>query len=137
VTPADHDPLPTTASASGPRILVVDDEARNRQLVDVILAPEGYRLEAVASGAEALAAVAREAPDLILLDIMMPGMDGYRVLTALKGNEATKQIPVVLVSALDDANTQTHGKNLGADAFLAKPVSRAHLSGLVRGLLRL
>lgn len=129
-------PTPSTV-ATGPRILIVDDETRNRQLAEVMLAPEGYRVMSVATGAEALAAVAHDAPDLILLDIMMPGMDGYRVLTALKASDATKAIPVVLVSALDDASSQAHGRNLGAAAFLVKPISRADLSGIVKRLLRL
>lgn len=129
-------PTTTSTHAVGPRILVVDEEPRNRHLIEVILVSEGYRLISVASGAEALAAVAHDAPDLILLDIMMPGINGYRVLSALKGSDVTAHIPVVLVSALDDASSQAHGLNLGADAFLTKPVSRANLSEIVKQLLQ-
>ena len=127
---------PVVHAATGPRVLVVDDETRNRQLIEVILGPEGYRLLSAASGTEALAAAAEHRPDLILLDIMMPGIDGYRVLSALKADEVTKAIPVVLVSALTDASTQAHARNLGADGFLTKPFSHADLRGLVGRLLK-
>jgi CheY-like chemotaxis protein len=120
---------------TGARILIVDDERKNRQLVEVILGAEGYQLESAASGDEALAIVAARPPDLVLLDVMMPGMDGYKVAAKLKGNDATRHIPVVLLSALTDQNSQTHGLNIGADAFLAKPVNRAELTALMEKLL--
>jgi CheY-like chemotaxis protein len=117
------------------RILIVDDERMNRQVLEVMLGGGGYEIETADSGDEALAAVAKRAPDLILLDIMMPGMDGYRVATKLKTSETTGHIPVILVSALDDRNSRTHGLNVGADGFLTKPVNRADLLALVEVLV--
>ena len=75
------------------RVLIVDDERHNRQLMEVMLTPEGLLLQTAASGEEALAMVTREPPDLILLDIMMPGVDGYQVVARIKGNVATKTFP--------------------------------------------
>jgi len=79
------------------RILIVDDERLNRQLLEVMLAPEGFHFTSAASGEEALASVAQHPPDLILLDILMPGLDGYQVAGKIKGNLATKNIPVIMV----------------------------------------
>ena len=119
------------------RILVVDDERRNRQLLEVMLAPEGYLLQTAGGGEEALAMVARELPDLILLDIMMPGMDGYEVARRIKGDPATRNIPVIMITALDDRNARMLGLGAGAEDFLTKPVDRAELCVRVRNLLRL
>jgi two-component system, cell cycle sensor histidine kinase and response regulator CckA len=120
-----------------PRILIVDDERHNRELLEVMLTPEGFLLETAASGKEALAIVAQEPPDLILLDVMMPGMDGYQVTAEIKGNRVTSNIPVILVTALDDRNAKLLGLNAGAEDFLSKPVDHAELSVRVRNLLRL
>jgi two-component system, sensor histidine kinase and response regulator len=119
------------------RVLIVDDERHNRQLLEVMLKPEGFLLESAASGEEALAMVAQHPPDLILLDIMMPGMDGYQVASTIKGNLATKNIPVIMVTALGDFNARMLGLNAGAEDFLTKPVERAELCVRVRNLLRL
>ena len=119
------------------RILIVDDERRNRQLLEVMLAPEGYLLQTAGGGEEALAVVARQPPDLILLDIMMPGMDGYEVARRIKGDPATKNIPVIMITALDDRNARMLGLGAGAEDFLTKPVDRAELCVRVRNLLRL
>ena len=119
------------------RILIVDDERHNRQLLEVMLTPEGFLLLTAASGEEALAMVAQQPPDLILLDIMMPGMDGYQVAAKIKGNLATKNIPVIMVTALDDRNARMLGLSAGAEDFLTKPVDRAELCVRVRNLLRL
>jgi DNA-binding response OmpR family regulator len=117
-------------------VLIVDDERKNRQLLEVMLEPEGYVLASAESGEGALAAVAQDPPDLILLDIMMPGMNGYVVAARLKGDPTTSGIPIILLSALDDRNSRTHGLNAGADDFIAKPVDRVDLCARVRGLLR-
>jgi PAS domain S-box-containing protein len=119
------------------RVLIVDDERHNRELLEVMLAPEGFHLLTAASGEETLAMVAQQRPDLILLDIMMPGMDGYQVAVTLKGNLATKNIPIIMVTALDDRNARMLGLNAGAEEFLTKPVDRAELCVRVRNLLRL
>ena len=119
------------------RILIVDDELHNRQLLEVMLAPEGLLLQTAASGEEALAKIAQHPPDLILLDIMMPGMDGYEVVAKIKGDAATKNIPVIMVSALDGRDARLQGLSAGAEEFLTKPVDRVDLCVRVRNLLRL
>jgi len=119
------------------RILIVDDERHNRQLLEVMLKPEGFVLLSAASGEEALALVEREPPDLILLDIMMPGMDGYQVTGKIKGNLHTKNIPVIIVTALDDRDARMLALGAGAEDCLTKPVDRAELCMRVRNLLRL
>jgi len=118
------------------RVLIVDDEPHNRQLLEVMLAG-GYLLQTAASGEEALAIVAHQAPDLILLDVMMPGMDGYEVTSKIKGDPATRNIPVIIITALDDRDARMRGLNAGAEDFLSKPVDRAELSVRVRNLVRL
>ena len=115
----------------------MDDERHNRQLLEVMLAPEGFLLQTAASGEEALAMVAQQPPDLILLDIMMPGMDGYEVTATIKGNLATRNIPIIMITALDDRDARMLGLNAGAEDFLTKPVDRAELCVRVRNLLRL
>ncbi|MDP9201397.1 MAG: response regulator [Gemmatimonadota bacterium] len=129
-------PAPGTADHSA-RILIVDDERLNRELLEVMLRPEGFLLLTAASGEEALAIVAQQPPDLILLDVMMPGMDGYQVAGKIKGNLATNSIPVIMFTALDDHNARMLGLSAGAEDFLTKPVDRAELCVRVRNLLRL
>jgi len=118
------------------RILIVDDERQNRQLLEVLLLADGYELDTAGSAEEALAAVKRQRPDLILLDIMMPGMDGYQVVARLKADPHTASIPVVMLSALDDRSSRSHGLTAGAAAFLSKPVDRLALREAVVSLLR-
>jgi PAS domain S-box-containing protein len=124
-------------AAAPSRILIVDDERHNRQLLELMLRAEGFVLLAAASGEEALAMVAQEPPDLILLDIMMPEVDGYRVAEALKGRPTTRNIPIIMVSDLDDRDARMRGLQAGAEDFLTKPVDRAELCVRVRNLLRL
>jgi two-component system, cell cycle sensor histidine kinase and response regulator CckA len=124
-------------AAEPARILIVDDERQNRQLLEVMLLPEGFLLQMAASGEEALALAVVEPPDLILLDIMMPDMDGYQVATRIKGNTATKNIPIIMVTALADRDAKMRGLGAGAEDFLTKPVDRAELCMRVRNLLRL
>src|SRR5580658_8398314 len=118
------------------RILIVDDERHNRELLEVMLQQEGFLLLTATSGEEALAVVRRQPPDLILLDIMMPGMDGYEVAGRLKSNPSTKSIPIVMVTALDDRKAMLLGLDAGAEDFLTKPVDRVELTMRVRNLLR-
>src|SRR6202022_3838553 len=87
-------------AAHPPRILIVDDERHNRQLLEVMLAPEGFQLLTATNGEEALAMVAQQPPDVILLDVMMPGTNGYRVADQIKGNLDTKNIPIIMITAL-------------------------------------
>jgi CheY-like chemotaxis protein len=126
---------PRTVPAPPARILIVDDELRNRKLLEVMLAPEGYLLLTAASAEEALEIVARQPPDLILLDVMMPGMNGYQVAAQLKGDAGTRHIPIIMLTALDDRSSRLHGLSAGAEDFLTKPVDRAELCDRVRRLL--
>jgi PleD family two-component response regulator len=119
------------------RVLIVDDDRRNRELLEVMLAPEGFRFLMAASGEEALEIVHAESPDLILLDVMMPGMTGYQLASAIKANPVTCSIPVIMITALNDRNSMMFGLNVGAEDFLTKPVDRADLRLRVRNLLRL
>ncbi len=118
------------------RILIVDDQKANTELLKVMLTPEGFELRTAASGEEALASVGEYPPDLILLDVMMPGMNGYEVAARLKGSPETEHIPILMVTALDDRAGRLLGLSSGADEFLAKPIDRAELSVRVRNLLR-
>ena len=120
-----------------PCVLLVDDETQNRTLLELMLAPEGFRMLHAASGEDALAIVAKTPPDLVLMDIMMPGMDGYEVTARLKAEPATKGIPVIMVTALEDRQSRMVGLSAGAEDFLSKPVDRAELCVRVRNLLRL
>ena len=119
------------------RILIVDDERHSTRLLEVILQPEGFLIDVATSGDEALAMMALNPPDLILLDIMMPGMDGYEVAARVRANTATKGIPIIMLSVLGDRGARMMGLDAGADDFLTKPVDRAELNARVRNLLRL
>jgi signal transduction histidine kinase len=120
-----------------PRVLIVDDERRNLELLKIMLKSEGYVLRTALNGEEALAIVAAEPPDIILLDVMMPGMDGYEAAGKIKANPTSKNIPVIMLTALDDRNARMLGLSAGAEDFLTKPVDRAELCVRVRNLLRL
>ncbi len=102
-------------------ILIVDDLDENRELLARRLAKLGYAVQAVASGQQALESIALQAPELILLDILMPGLDGFAVLKQLKADAATEHIPVVILSSADQTETAVHCIELGADDFLPKP----------------
>lgn len=120
-----------------PRILVVDDTPYNVRLLGDLLAAAGYSVIPAASGPEALARVAADQPDLVLLDVVMPGMSGYEVCARLRANPATGLLPVILVTALDPAEERLKGLEAGADDFLTKPIPRAELLARVRSLLRI
>ncbi len=119
------------------RILIVDDDPHSRELLAVMLNYEGFVVRTAASGGEALAIVAQLPPDLILLDVTMPEMDGYEVAAKIKGNLTIQAIPIILVTALDSRNARMLGLGAGADDFLSKPVDCAELCVRVRNLLRL
>jgi diguanylate cyclase (GGDEF)-like protein len=118
-------------------ILIVDDESLNRRLLQALLGPEGYVTSTAASGKEALAAIAQNPPDLILLDVMMPGLDGRQVARAVKADPATSKIPIIIVTAQTDREARLAALDAGAEDFLSKPVDRAELWLRVRNLLRL
>lgn len=118
-------------------ILIVDDEARNVELLKAMLARDGFLFLTARSGAEALAIIADQHPDLVLLDVMMPGMDGREVVQTIKADPAMSNIPVIMVTALVDRKSRLASLDAGAEAFLTKPVDRAELRTHVRNLLRL
>jgi DNA-binding response OmpR family regulator len=120
-----------------PSILIVDNEQRNRDLMQIMLAAEGFQIESAGSGEQALAMIELRAPDLILLDVMMSGMDGYQIAARIKGNRATRHIPIIMVTARDDQDGKMLGLLSGAENFLTKPVNRAELCLRARNLIRL
>ncbi|MGO4390390.1 response regulator [Variovorax sp. M-6] len=117
-------------------ILVVDDVAKNVRLLADVLTARGYRTSTAASGEEALASIAADPPDLVLLDVMMPGMNGYDVCRAIRADPACAVLPIVLVTALDPEQERVKGLEAGADDFLGKPINQAELMARVRSLLR-
>jgi two-component system cell cycle response regulator len=119
------------------RILVVDDVMANLRLLEAKLSAEYYEVLAVQDGPAALEAAQAWAPDLVLLDVMMPGMDGYEVCRRLKADRATEHVPVVMVTALGDNQERVRGLEAGADDFLTKPVDDETLLARVRALIRL
>ncbi|HEY5071393.1 MAG TPA: PleD family two-component system response regulator [Caulobacteraceae bacterium] len=119
------------------RILVVDDIGANVRLLEAKLAAEYYQVFTADDGPTALVAAARDRPDVILLDVMMPGMDGFEVCRRLKHDEATRHIPVVLVTALDGRADRIAGLEAGADEFLTKPIADLMLFARVKSLTRL
>jgi len=127
--------LPVEAGHS--LILVVDDNALNRQFLKDELEDKGYLVSTAEDGEEALAIVAENPPDLILLDVMMPKLDGYEVCRRLKSDERTILIPVVMVTALTASHERIKGIGVGADDFLSKPYNRLELLTRVRSLLKL
>jgi len=118
-------------------ILVVDDVEKNARLLADVLVAKGYRATKAGSGEAALAAIRTEPPDLVLLDVMMPGLDGYAVCRAIRADASSAMLPVVLVTALDPAQERIKGIEAGADDFLNKPVNQAELMARVRSLLRI
>jgi len=120
-----------------PLILIVDNEQRNRDLLQIMLAAEGFQIQCAASGEEGLAMILLHRPDLILLDVMMAGMDGYQLAAKIKGDRATKHIPIIMVTAREDQDGKMLGLLSGAENFLTKPVNRAELCLRARNLIRL
>jgi len=118
------------------RILVVDDEPDITALVAYHLAKEGYRVTTAASGRDALRAAREERPDLVVLDLMLPGASGYDVLTELRGREETKELGVIVLTARKDESDRIKGLSLGADDYLPKPFSPQELVLRVGAVLR-
>jgi len=122
--------------AAASQILVVDDEEDLLELVRYNLAKEGFRVQGVASGEEALKAVRRQPPDLIVLDWMLPAVDGLEVCRRLKSDPKTRDIPVVMLTAKGEESDMVKGLERGADDYIAKPFSPRVLAARVKALLR-
>ncbi|MDY6994392.1 MAG: EAL domain-containing protein, partial [Pseudomonadota bacterium] len=118
-------------------ILVVDDEIISRHTVEVLLTSEDYTLIFADNGEQALEKALATMPDLMLLDVMMPGMDGFEVCRRLRANPRLAELPVVMVTALDDQKSRLQGLEVGADDFMSKPFNRAELRARVRTITRL
>jgi putative two-component system response regulator len=119
------------------RILIVDDDARNVRLLEAMLLAEGHATITAGSGQLAVHVAMIEIPDLILLDVMMPDMNGFEVVEKLKGHAVTQDIPIVMITALDDRESRLYALQAGADEFISKPVDRSELSARVKNLLAL
>lgn len=136
LAPTQKDVSPS--EQAGPaHLLIVDDEPSARATLEALLFPEGYTLTFANDGREALTKLETCRPDTILLDVMMPGMDGFTVCERLKSNPDWQHIPVILITALDSKKDLVRGLEAGADEFLNKPVSRLELRARVRTMLRI
>ena len=123
--------------AGRPLLLLVDDQPRNSRLLEAQLGHEHFDFMVASSGEEALAMVDQRLPDLIILDYMMPGMNGQQVALALKGSERTRNIPIIMLTALSDQASRLQALSAGVEEFLNKPVDHTELWTRVRNLLRL
>jgi CheY-like chemotaxis protein len=128
--PVDKQPPPQS------RVLVVDDNAQNRELLGAYLESIPVRVEMAEDGVDALQFVGENPPDLILLDIMMPRMSGFEVCRKLKSHPATRDIPVIMVTALNELGDIERAVDCGTDDFLSKPVNRIELVTRVKNLLQ-
>jgi two-component system, cell cycle response regulator len=129
----------TTASAEDrqARILVVDDNTDNAEIVSTRLRYRGYSIAEAGTGLDALAYVRQHAPDLVLLDIMLPDIDGFEVSRRIKGDDTLPFIPIILVTARDSTEDKVMGFEAGADDYLTKPINFSELEARVRSMLRI
>ena len=118
-----------------PLILIVDDDADLGKMLDLILTEGGYRVHVAGGGADALAWLEDQRPDLVLLDIMMPDMDGFTLLRQIRSHQATGQLPVVLITAFADHRTEAESAHAGAHSLLRKPLRAEKLLDHIHRLL--
>ena len=118
-------------------IFCVDDDKKNLELLEALLSLQGYALKFFESGEDALAQIKKETPDLILLDIMMPGLSGFEVVERLRSDERTRFIPIILVTALRSERDKIEGIDAGCDDFISKPFDLIELRARVRSLMRI
>ncbi len=119
-----------------PKILIVDDEKLNVDLIEAFLLPYGYEIYKAYNGDDALEIIFKEEPDIVLLDVMMPGKNGFEVTEIIKNTPKTLDIPVLLVTALSDRESRIRGVEVGADDFISKPIDKTLLLARVRSLLK-
>ena len=119
------------------RLLIIDDEESIRDTLEMLLTPEGYQIHLASHGQEGLEKAEELMPDLILLDVMMPGMDGYEVCSRLRANPKLAEVPIIMITALDDRDSRLRGLEVGADDFLSKPLDRMELRYRTRTITRL
>ena len=117
------------------RVLIVEDDPEARKVLSLILKLDGYQISTAPSGAEAVQVMTTLIPDLLLLDVMMPGMDGYQVCGWVRANPATTAVPVVMLSGKADPESVARGLEVGADEYLSKPISPSKLSAQLRSVL--
>lgn len=126
-----------SADVAGPRVLVVDDEEHITELLAMALGYQGYEVERAATGREALDAIGRRAPDLMILDVMMPELDGFEVARRLRLDEgAATRIPIIFLTAKDATQDKVQGLRLGSDDYVTKPFSIEELVERVKAVLR-
>jgi len=121
----------------GERILVVDDHPDNVEIINARLTSRGFTIDTASNGQEALDRVRENPPQLILLDVMMPLMDGYEVSRRIKGDESLPYIPIILVTARDSTQDKVEGLDAGADDYITKPINFPELEARVRSMLRI
>ncbi len=126
-----------TSEVSTPKILIVDDNKENIDLIAYFLKPQNYNIVTASDGVEALEKVETEQPDIILLDIMLPKMDGFQVCEHIKKNQETRFIPVIMITALKELKDKIRALEVGADDFISKPFENVELLTRVKSLLRI
>lgn len=125
----------STEMSKKPRILLVDDQESVLKLLDAILKVRNYDVMYASNGLDAVEIALNMKPNLILLDVMMPGMDGFKVCQTLKSNESTKDIPIVFLTARGDDSDREMGKKVGASGFVKKPFRSAELLSIISELI--
>lgn len=125
-----------TEDLSGASILIVDDHEQNLELLEAYLEDVGARVRLARDGVQAMSEIEAEQPDIVILDVMMPRMSGFQVCRQMKASPATRDIPVVMVTALSDVGDAERAVECGADDFLTKPVHKLELVTRVKVLLR-